>query len=463
METLVEPEVWVPQKLPGRKPSYLEIADAIAEDIRTGRLHPGDRLPPQRSLAALMNLNFATVARAYTEARHRGLIDSRVGDGTFIRQVDVSVSPVMVDLTMNLPPQPDGAAITERMRQGLIDLATQPNFNSLLQYQEFGGSLADREAGSRWLGQWLPEVPSPDQLLVCPGAQSALLVLMSGLARPGSVICCEEITYTGTKLIAAQLGIRLHGLPTDDQGIDPDAFEEVCRQTPPKALYLNPTILNPTTAIMSLERRKAVVAIARHYNVPVIEDDAYGMLPLNPPTQLAVLAPELTYYVSGLAKCVGAGLRVAYLALPTARHVRRITSIFRSMTVMASPLMVSLATRWIANGTAAAALDGIRRESALRQELARKILPPGSYVSKPDAFHLWLKLPQPWNRASFAAQVRSHGVTVVVSDAFTVSGMPPEAVRVCLGGVTSAAVMRNTLEILADTLEQSSTISLHAI
>jgi DNA-binding transcriptional MocR family regulator len=458
METLAEPIFWVPRHLPGRKPVYLEIADAIAEDVRTGRLHPLDRLPPQRNLAAHLGINFATVARAYTEARHRGLIDSRVGDGTFVRTFAHPGAPVQVDMTMNLPPQPENAAVLDRMRQGLADLAQQNNFHTLLQYQEFGGSEVDREAGARWLSPFLP-AQEPEKILVCPGAQSALLSLMSGLARPGNVICCEEVTYTGTKAIAAQLGIRLHGLPADDEGIDPDAFEEVCRAAPPKALYLNPTLMNPTTATMSMERRKAVVATARHYDVPIIEDDAYGMLPLERPQTFAMLAPELTYYISGFAKCVGAGLRIAYLSLPSPRHVRRLTGIFRSMAVMASPLMVSLATRWIGNGTAAAALEAIRRESIARQILARNILPAGSYVSKPEAFHLWLKLPAPWNRASFAAQVRSHDVIVVASDAFTVSGNPPEAVRVCLGGISSTEGVRHMLEVIADVLEQSATIT----
>jgi DNA-binding transcriptional MocR family regulator len=458
METLVEPAFWTPKHLPGRKPVYLEIADAIAEDIRTGRLHPMDRLPPQRNLATHLGLNFATVARAYTEARHRGLIDSRVGDGTFIRTMSTAGGPVQVDMTMNLPPQPENAVVLDRMRQGLAELAQQGNLNSLLQYQEFGGSEVDREAGVRWMNPWLPDQQA-DRILVCPGAQSALLSLMSGLARPGNVICCEDVTYTGTKAIAAQLGIRLHGLPADDEGIDPDAFEDVCRQAPPKALYLNPTIQNPTTSTMPLDRRKAVVATARRYEVPIIEDDAYGMLPLDRPTPLAALAPELTYYISGLAKCVGAGLRIAYLSLPSARHARRITGIFRSLTVMASPLMVSLATRWIANGTAAAATEAIRQESIARQDLARTILPAGSYISKPQAFHLWLKLPSPWNRSSFAAQVRSHGIVVVASDAFTVNDTPPEAVRVCLGGVNAIEDTKHVLEVLADVLEQSAAIT----
>jgi len=462
METLTEASYWVPKTLPGVKPVYLEIADAIADDVRTGALRATDRLPPQRILASHLNLNFATIARAYSEARNRGLIDSRVGDGTFIRPSHSASSPVQIDMTMNLPPQPEDAAIMERIREGMTDLAMQSNLNDLLQYQEFGGSLSDREAGAGWLSEWLPDV-SPEELLICPGAQSGLTGLMSALARPGNVICCEDITYSGTKAIATQLGIRLHGLPTDDEGIDPDAFAAVCREAPPKALYCNPTLLNPTTAILSMERRHAIVAIARKYNVPIIEDDAYGMLPVNPPTQLCALAPELTFYLSGFAKCVGAGLRIAYLRLPSKRHARRMSTVFRATTVMASPLMVSLATRLIHNGAAAMSRDAIRRESIARQALAKSILPAGSYISKPEAFHLWLQMPESWSRASFAAQVQSYGVVVVVSDAFTVSGPPPEAVRVCLGGVSSQNDMQQAMEILADTLEQAPTIAFHGL
>jgi DNA-binding transcriptional MocR family regulator len=84
--------------------------------------------------------------------------------------------------------------------------------------------------------------------------------------------------------------------------------------------------------------------------------------------------------------------------------------------------------------------------------------PEGSFATRPQAFHLWLKLPTPWNRAAFAAQVRSHGVIVVASDAFPVGATPPEAVPVCLGGATGIEEVKNTLEVPTDVLEQSPTI-----
>ena len=76
---------WTPDISTSDKPRYLAIADAIAEDIGAGRLAVGDRLPPQRKLAKRLDVDFTTVARGYVEAQRRGLIESKVGQGTFVR------------------------------------------------------------------------------------------------------------------------------------------------------------------------------------------------------------------------------------------------------------------------------------------------------------------------------------------------------------------------------------------
>ena len=76
---------WTPDLAQSDKPRYLAIADIIASDMREGRLSAGDRLPPQRKLASRLAIDFTTVARGYVEAQKRGLIESRVGQGTFVR------------------------------------------------------------------------------------------------------------------------------------------------------------------------------------------------------------------------------------------------------------------------------------------------------------------------------------------------------------------------------------------
>ncbi len=445
------------------RPAYVALADAIADDIEAQRLLPEQRLPPLRTLGRQLGLNFTTVARGYAEASRRGLIDSRVGQGSFVRAVEApapSLAPRvrsqavvgLVDMTMNMPPEPTDPVLLDRFRKGFASLdLSDPN--ALLRYHDFGGGPPDREAGAAWLHPRLPGI-APQRVLVCPGVQSALLALFAVLARPGETLCCEAITYPGVKGLASQLGIRLHGLPADDEGIDPEAFAAVCVLDPPKALYCNPTYLNPTTAVMSQVRREAIVEIARRHAVPIIEDDAYGFLPSVSPPPLATLAPELTFYVSGFAKHVGAGLRTAYLVTPNSRYTARLSSAMRTMTIMASPFTVALSTQWINDGTVAAATLAIREESRARQAIAQAVLTRANYVSKPEAFHLWLQVPEPWNRVEFMTHLRQQGVGVVVSDTFTVTAPAPESVRVCLGGQATREECRHTLEVIEDALEQ---------
>lgn len=442
-----------------QRPAYLAIADALAEDIQSGALSANQKLPTLRTLAQALKLNFTTVARGYAEAQQRGLIDTRAGSGTFVREIirsDPVRRPVptsLIDMTMNMPPEPQDRSLMQRIREGFVEVGGAGDPYALLRYEQFGGLPDDRDAGARWLARHVPGLDA-SRVLVCPGVQAGLLALFALLARPGDSIACEAVTYPGIKGIAAQLGIRLQGLPADDEGIDPEAFGAMCAAAAPKALYLNPTYNNPTTAVMSLERREAVVEIARRFSVPIIEDDPYGCLPVQRMTALAALAPELSFYISGLAKCFGAGLRIGYIAVPNARYGARLSAILRTTSVMATPLMTRLATRWINDGTVRMATLAVRAESSQRQQLARSILRKADFAAKPEAFHLWLQVPEPWTRIEFATHLRTHGVGVVVSDTFTVSGTPPEAVRVCLGGPTSREQCAHFLELIEDAIEQ---------
>src|SRR5215475_13081262 len=148
---------WMPNLASSGKPRYLAIADAIAEDIRSGRLAPSDRLPPQRKLARRLDIDFTTVARGYVEAQRRGLVESRIGQGTFVRTTakrrhgPMARHPEIVDLSMNLPPEPDDPDLLDRMQDGLE--AVGRDLVYLLRYQGFGGTQPDKDAAAMWLGR----------------------------------------------------------------------------------------------------------------------------------------------------------------------------------------------------------------------------------------------------------------------------------------------------------------------
>jgi DNA-binding transcriptional MocR family regulator len=238
----------------------------------------------------------------------------------------------------------------------------------------------------------------------------------------------------------------------DEQGVTSEGLARACEQHHPKLWYCNPTIQNPTTVTISSARRRELAAIARSHGLAILEDDAYGVLPSTVHTPFARLAPDLTYYVSGFAKCLGPGLRVAYLVAPDARRSARLAAILRATTIMASPITMALATECVQNGSAGAALLAIRAESTVRQQIAREELADASYDSHPEAFHLWLKLPPHWSSTAFAAELLARSIQVVPSEAFAVRGHPPQALRVSLGGKSSRSDIRGALTRIAELL-----------
>jgi DNA-binding transcriptional MocR family regulator len=279
---------------------------------------------------------------------------------------------------------------------------------------------------------------------------------LSIVAAPGDVVLTDPLTYPGIRGAASQLGIRLAGVRGDADGILPDALDAACHTLHPKALYCLPTIHNPTTVTMPLERRRAVAEVARQHGLRILEDDAYGLLPSAPLPALATLAPELTFHVATVSKTLSPALRVAWVVAPDARQANRLCATLRRSVLMGSPLLTGLLANWVHDGTAGAILAAVRRESTVRQRLARDILPAGSFDAHPEGLHLWLRLPPRWDRRDLVAHLRQQArLAVVPSDAFAVdSGAAlPDAVRVSLGAATDREALRGALHTLAGALD----------
>ncbi len=436
-------------------PRYLQLADAIARDIGAGRLATGDRLPSQRLLADQLGIDFTTVSRGYTEARRRGLVESHVGRGTFVLPQTPAEDPrdprrrADADLTMNLPPEPDDPALLARMQAGLNTVSA--NLIDLLRYQSSTGGQVDKEAASSWLSL-RGMVPSLDRIAVTPGAHPTILAILMRLAQPGDCLLCEAVTYPGFRALAARQGLNVIGLPVDADGILPDALDAAIRAHGPRALYLNPTLNNPTTQTIPLARRQEIASVVLKHGLPLIEDDAYGFIPPNPPAPLATLAPELVWHIGGLAKCIGAGLRLAYTVAPDSRASLDFAQHLKSISVMPSPLSMALATRWIADGTADSIRRFVREETLARQQIAAEVLAQVDFDADPYAFNLWLHLPEARTRADVIGRMLGSGIGLMPSDAFQVTGPPSESIRVCLGGLIGRNQLRDGLELLAHTL-----------
>lgn len=445
-----------------KQPAYKKIADLIEEDVDTGHLQTRDRLPPLRDLAKAIGINYTTAARAYTEARKRGLIDSHPGSGSYVKgkTARVQLGPGSYEMTMNLVIEPSIPTLIEQVRDSAIAVMAQHDLYSMLRYQAFGGQKEDREAAMKWLSRRIKQ-PVFEQTLVSPGIHSTLVGLVTLLVRPGQSLCVESLCYPGIKAIAAQLGLTLHSLDRDSDGPLVRAFEDICKRGNVGALYINPTIQNPTTTTISKGRREAIADVALRYNIPIIEDDAYTMLSTKNIAPFAEIVPELTYYITGTSKCFGPGVRSAFLYAPSKRHAQRATGAMRAMSVMSSPLTDAIVTEWINDGTAEAMIRAIRTEAKARLKLAEKYLGRQRVHSEEGAFHLWLNLPKAnnWNPSELAVQLREHGVSAVSSAAFSTDNNPPNALRVCFGGPISRSDWEEGLHAMADLIEQPSYLS----
>ena len=110
--------IWLPRLAMQGGPRFLQIADALQAAVADGSLKPGDRLPPQRRLAAQLDVDLTTITRAYDEARRRHLLEGRGARGTYVAAPKVELTAIL-DLSMNTPPPPDGVDFDDLLKQGL--------------------------------------------------------------------------------------------------------------------------------------------------------------------------------------------------------------------------------------------------------------------------------------------------------------------------------------------------------
>jgi DNA-binding transcriptional MocR family regulator len=450
---------WLPTLAEGSGPVYGRIVDALSNDIASGRLKRGQQLPTHRALAQALRIDLTTVTRAYGEARRRGLLDARVGQGTFISETTTRATvniphPVKIDLSMNVPPQPIEANLDTRIAHGLASIQKEAGFSAFLNYQRPGGGDEDRDTAANWLRVRVPNAQG-DRLVIYPGSQAAIFNALLSLTSTGDVVLTEALTYPGIKAAAGKLGVRLVGVTMDEQGILPDALASACRQHKPKAVYLVPTMHNPTTVTLSPSRRKAVAEIIRKAGAILIEDDAYGSLDPSV-SPIANLIPERTYLAVSLSKCIAPALRISFLLTPDAAAEQMLRSNLQATTQMAPPLMLALVIHWLRSGVADQIVTAIRNEAIGRQQLAAKLLRGQAFAAYPKGHHLWLSLPRHWNRGDFVAHVLREGLAVVPSEAFAVDqAAAPHAVRVSLGAARNRIELGTALHLLAAALKTS--------
>ncbi|MCX5055621.1 PLP-dependent aminotransferase family protein [Streptomyces sp. NBC_00452] len=430
--------------------AYRRIADRIADDITAGRLRPGERLPPQRKFARRYGIAASTAERAYGELVRRGLVVGEVGRGTFVRAAGTGptgrglIEPATaapVNMELNYPSAPGqsellAAALAPLLRPDVLTEALRPASAT--------GTAAAREAVAALLATpgWRP---APGQVIFTGNARQAIAGALASLVRPGGRVGVEALTYPLVKEVAARLGITLVPLPTDHEGLRPEAVAGARLS----ALYVQPTLHNPTSVTMSTERRRQLALVVDELGLPVVEDRIWSFLDEAGDAPFAALAPHLTHVVDGLSKRVAPGLTVGFLVVPPHR-AQAVAAAVRSGGWSAGRFALEAGVRWIGDGTVRRLVAAKREDAALRQRLVAEQLAGFRIRSDPRAYFAWWELPAPWRADTFTAAAAGHGIAVTPGPAFTVDPhCTPAAVRL---GLASATVpdLRRALRTLAE-------------
>jgi DNA-binding transcriptional MocR family regulator len=441
------------------QPIYRQLAEAIVERIASGELAAGDRLPPQREMARVLRINLTTVTRAFSMLQQRGLVESRPGRGSVVTGSPMSGdvgfksaptdAPGLIDLSVNRPPT---TAYLDALAVLLPRLAKDRRYAMLQDYHPPEGPGWAREAAAAWLA---PVAGGGDagRIMLVDGAQHGLACVLRGMVRPGDVMLADAVTYQGINALCRSLAVDLRGIPMDREGMRPDLFEAACAQWRPRAVFLVPSLHNPTAITMPEERRVAIMEAARRHNVIVIEDDVYGPLLDERPRSLACIEPELTVHVSGFSKCVAPGLRLGFVAAPRAL-LGDIAAALRIDCWSISPLTALIGSMMLEDGAIAQILGRQREELLIRQAVIREVLAGFDVLTGDTSTHAWLPLPEPWRGNVFARVARQRGVGLLAAEAFAVGREPvPHAVRINVAAARSRSELRRALEIIADLMK----------
>jgi DNA-binding transcriptional MocR family regulator len=352
---------------------------------------------------------------------------------------------------------------SQDLDRALRQIMASASRTDLLDYTPPEGHPLHRAMGVTWLKRSGITVPE-QQVVVTSGAHAALISCLAAVTQPGERLFAEALSYPTLKPIARHLGLTLVAIEMDEGGIVPEILERAARAGETRILYIVPTLQNPTTSSLSLERRASIVDIARRHDLTIIEDDIFRLLDprVQPPT-LFTLAPERTYHITSVSKTLAPGLRVGFVATPAGKS----DALMRHQTVAsgrAVGLAAEVARNWIESDTAEKVLSAIIAENAARRALALEIFKDHTVSCKPGAPFLWLKLPEYWEPGELARAALDRGVRVTSGSAFAIDRRADvQGVRVCFGGQVSREGLRRALLTIDTLLGEPPDEELHSV
>ena len=308
------------KKAPG-VPLYEGLYRCIREDILSGKLPAGAKLPSKRALAENLEVSKITVENAYGQLLAEGYIRSEEKVGYFVENTDHSArKPIrefpetepepekILDLTVNGPADFPFSVWIRLQREVMLDYGEK-----LLRPLHNQGCAELRRAISRHLADFRGMVIDPENIIIGAGTDFLYNLLIQLLGRE-RVYAVEEPGYDKIRKIYAAGGVRCIGVPMDDGGVKPDALADA------GVLHISPSHHFPTGLVMPMSRRQELLSWAEEADGYIIEDDydSEFRFRARPMTAMQALDRQgRVVYMNTFSKSLAPSIRISYMVLPT--------------------------------------------------------------------------------------------------------------------------------------------------
>ncbi|MFC0007734.1 aminotransferase-like domain-containing protein [Micromonospora siamensis] len=416
-------------------------AERVVQDLLrvVSAAAPGARLPSVRELSARHQASPVTVTAAIRQLVARGVVEARAGRGTFVAAPpEHRTTPDLSWQTVALGPRPAGEAEMQALLAlpppgaiplsgGYLDADLQPAAALGAALTRAGRQPASWQRGPAegradlraWFAREAGGGLRADDMVICPGGQSALSSALRALAAPGDTLLVESPTYLGALAAARAAGLRVVPVPADADGVRPDQLAAAFARTGARLFYCQPLHANPHGATLALHRRPAVAAAVRDAGAFLIEDDYARDLTLDgePPPPLAADDPDgHVVHLRSLTKSAAPGLRVAAIgargpAGARLRSARLLDDFFVAGPLQQATLEFVTSPAWQRHRRDLRIALRARREALLAA--LRRRLPDLLPESIPrGGLHLWARLPDGADDVTVAAAAAAEGVIV---------------------------------------------------
>jgi DNA-binding transcriptional MocR family regulator len=439
------------------EPIYQQLAAALSNAIRQGRIAVGARLPSERMYAEALGVSRTTITAAYQELRAVGLLRGYVGRGAIVIADDPDRSPAEAVSWSQLasrfarlyrPPSVGN-------NSGLISFGDGWLHPSLIPRAALAASAAKVVQDSDALTQPAPVLglqalqdalietlrtngvkTSPGELLITGGAQQGLNVIARGLLSPGDTVICESPTWHGAIRAFRAAGAEVAGVAMDHEGVDPDGLEDAIARLRPKFVYLIPTFQCPTGRLMGLPRRRRILEICARLRTPIVESHVYGDLGFGEklPSLKSLDSTGLVIHQGSASKTISAALRLGWLIAPN--PVMDVLATAKASIDLSTPALTqAVLAEFLRSGAYARHQPKSREALRARRDTLIAALaahcPDLRYSVPQGGLYLWAQLPKPLSAHDVEVAAAGEGVSIRGGNAFLVDETLSSHIRLC--------------------------------